>query len=194
MKSTMQAKPNKRPDRLDYREPAVNFPRKYFWARKTHWFILTETPPGEEPIPHAFQRRKSPWKPDCPPSSARAPRRTPRVSRERRKVTPARRGASHRGWGRKWGSGGNQALGAYPGAPQFWGFWLPRFDTPGWLPCSVLLPDTILFLEKSISKRSRQEAFGAFLASRNIKALPSHHSSQGKCYFRNSSGKKTSSS
>lgn len=130
MKSTMQAKPNKRPGRLDYREPAANFPRKYFWARKTHGFILTETPPGEEPIPHAFQRRKSPWKPDCPPSSAGAPRHTPHVSRERREVTPARRRASQWGWGRKWGSGGNQALGAHPGAPQFWGSWLPRFVLP----------------------------------------------------------------
>lgn len=104
--------------------------------------------------------------------------------------------ASPRGCGTRWGLSSSQDLVAHPGAPQSESCLLFRFLLP-WKPrlatCSVL-PGPILLLKGRISKVCLQEVFDYFLASRTIKTLPLHHLLRGKCHFRNSSGKKTSSS
>lgn len=144
MKSTMQAKSNKSPDRLDYREPAVNFPRKYFWARKTCWFIVPETFPGDEQIPSTFQRRKSPWKPDCLPRSTEMD--VPHVGR-------TSGSCSHGLWDR-WGLSSSQAPVDQPGAPQPGKCLRPQFLLP-WKPSSVtcsVLQDLFCFWKTPFQK------------------------------------------
>lgn len=141
MKSTMQAKPNKSPDRLDYREPTVNFPRKYFWARKTCWFIVTETFPGDEQIPYSFQRRKSPWKPDCLPSSWGAEMDVPHVG------TTSGTGARPIPWGGTRWALSRAHLRSILKLP-----WKPRSVTCSVLPGSIFAFERWCF--KSVSARS----------------------------------------
>lgn len=180
MKSTTQAKPNKRPDRPDCIEPRVNFLRKYFWARKTRWFTVTETP-GDEPTPH-FSKEEIPMETWVLGGSE-----TPAPHSE----TPAHRHVSRGTWGTSRGSRWSPGSCGSP-------VWKP--STP-WVP-ALLKPQVIYY-----ARHFQKQFWNALFQNQNnlckkflFLSQPVEMSKlypctllQSKSYFIHSPRKKTSS-
>lgn len=172
-------------------EPILNFLRKYFWAYKIMLIycnrnISSRLTLFKEGNPHGNLTA-------FPAAQEHSNAHAAGQERATKWLLPDGWGhASHRGlWETMRVSAVARLLWLHPGAPDSICFCF--LESPRWLLCSVL-PESTLLLKDSISKLAQQEVFSALLARRNIKPLTWHHLLQGRCYFRNSSGKKTSSS